>query len=326
MPRILFLIAICLLLSCSEDAQKTSKSGFTTWQHYLGDSHRSHYSTLEQIDTLNVSTLELAWTYGSGGLDAGRTTQIQTNPLIINNTLYGVNPAIELFALNASTGEELWTFVPSDKDNTGLGLNRGLSFWKSDKNDEPSRLFFASGFRLYAVSSQTGKVISTFGENGSIDLRKGLGRNPERLAVYANTPGAIFEDLIIMGTRVGEGPGSSPGHIRAYNVVTGKIEWTFHTIPQPNEFGYDTWPKNAYKTVGGANSWSGNAVDKERGIVYFPTGSAAFDWYGGDRHGKNLFANCLLALNARTGERLWHFQFVHHDLWDRDLPAPPNLF
>lgn len=319
-----FLSFLFLFISCSDD--KTPNNTFTTWQHYLGDPERTHYSTLSQIDTSNVANLKLAWSYKSGGLEEGRTTQIQTNPLIVGNTLYGVNPAIELFALDAKTGEELWKYVPSHKDNSGLGLNRGLSYWESGAGNEESRLFLASGFRLYAVSSETGKAISSFGENGSIDLRDGLGRDKDKMAVYANTPGAIFENLIVMGTRVGEGPGSSPGHIRAYNVVTGEIEWTFHTIPQPGEYGYDTWPAAAYKTVGGANSWSGNAVDLERGIVYFPTGSAAFDWYGGDRHGENLFANSLLALDARTGERLWHFQFVKHDMWDRDLPAPPNLF
>ncbi|MEM1257427.1 MAG: pyrroloquinoline quinone-dependent dehydrogenase [Bacteroidota bacterium] len=317
------ILCIFLLFSCSND---TSKTSFATWQHYLGDPERTHYSALSQINISNVDLLQLAWTYKSGGLEEGRTTQIQTNPLIVENTLYGVNPAIELFALNAQTGQKLWKYVPSDKDNTGLGLNRGLSYWKSNQPDEDSRLFFASGFRLYSVSAKTGEPISTFGDNGSIDLRAGLGRDITQMAVYANTPGAIYENLIIMGTRVGEGPGSSPGHIRAYNVFTGKIEWTFHTIPQPGEYGYASWPKEAYRTVGGANSWAGNAVDLERGIVYFPTGSAAFDWYGGDRHGENLFANCLLALDAKTGERLWHFQFVHHDMWDRDLPAPPNLF
>ena len=316
-------LCIFLLFSCSNE---TSKSSLTTWQHYLGDPKRTHYSTLSQINTTNVQSLQLAWSYNSGGLEEGRTTQVQTNPLIVDNTFYGVNPAIELFALDAKTGEELWKYVPSNKDNTGLGLNRGLSYWESNQTNEESRLFFASGFRLYAVSAKTGKAIPSFGENGSVDLREGLAREIAQMAVYANTPGAIYQNLIIMGTRVGEGPGSSPGHIRAYNVLTGTIEWTFHTIPQPGEFGHETWPEETYKTVGGANSWSGNAVDLERGIVYFPTGSAAFDWYGGDRHGKNLFANCLLALDAKTGERLWHFQFVHHDMWDRDLPAPPNLF
>ncbi len=323
--RSVFLIPL-ILLSCNETQKEALiKEHHTTWQHYLGDPGRSHYSTLNQIDTSNIEELKLKWTYKSGGVEVGRTTQIQTNPLIIDNILYGVNAAIELFALNAKTGEELWKFSPNTSDNSGLGLNRGLSFWKSNSNEE-SRIFFSSGPKMYAVNVDTGNVIPSFGENGSIDLRDGLGRNPERLSVVANTPGAIYKNLLIMGTRVGEGPGSSPGHIRAYNVVTGAIEWIFHTIPQPNEYGYDTWPGEAYKTVGGSNSWAGIALDEKNGIAYIPTGSAAFDWYGGDREGENLFSNTLLALDAATGKRIWHFQMVHHDIWDRDLPAPPNLF
>ncbi|GMN09743.1 hypothetical protein MTsPCn9_17860 [Croceitalea sp. MTPC9] len=312
--------------SCKkDDTNNSEQADYSNWNDYLGDSERSHYSKLTEIDTVNVQQLELAWSYKSGGLEEGRTTQIQTNPLVVGNKLFGVNAAIELFAIDAKTGEELWKFEPNSKDNSGLGLNRGLSFWKSNSNEQ-SRLFFTSGSKLYAVNIKDGKAISSFGNNGNIDLRDGLGRNPEKLSVVANTPGAIYQNTLVMGTRVGEGPGSSPGHIRAYNVLTGKIEWTFHTIPQPGEFGYNTWPKDAYKTVGGANSWAGIAMDQERGIAYVPTGSAAFDWYGGDRHGENLFANSLLALNVKTGERIWHFQFVHHDIWDRDLPAPPNLF
>ncbi|UII78048.1 PQQ-binding-like beta-propeller repeat protein [Flagellimonas sp. CMM7] len=314
-----------LFFNCTKTSRDSShKEYHTTWQHYLGDPERSHYSTLDQIDTLNVSELRLVWKYKSGGVEEGRTTQIQTNPLIVGDVLYGVNAAIELFAINAGTGKEIWKFSPSAKDNSGLGVNRGLVFWKSEKN-EKSRIFFTSGSKLFAIDIENGKPITSFGNEGSIDLREGLGRDPERLSVVSNTPGALYKNLLIQGTRVGEGPGSSPGHIRAYNVLTGKIEWTFHTIPQPDQFGYDTWPKDAYKSVGGANSWAGMAMDTERGIVYVPTGSAAFDWYGGDRSGANLFANSLLALDAKTGERMWHFQMVHHDMWDRDLPAPPNL-
>jgi len=323
-PCCIFLIGI-LFLNCTKTANDPSdKEYHTTWQYYLGDPERSHYSTLDEIDTLNVNKLRLAWKYKSGGMQEERTTQIQTNPLVVDNVLYGVNAAIELFALHAGTGKEIWKFSPSLKDNSGLGVNRGLVFWKSEKN-EGSRLFFTSGSKLFAIDVENGKPITSFGNEGSIDLREGLGRDPEQLSVVSNTPGAIYKNLLIQGTRVGEGPGSSPGHIRAYNVLTGEIEWTFHTIPQPDEFGYDTWPKDAYKSVGGANSWAGMAMDTERGIVYVPTGSAAFDWYGGDRSGANLFANSLLALNAKTGERMWHFQMVHHDMWDRDLPAPPNL-
>lgn len=319
----LFLI-FTLILSCSDAVERNVKEYHSTWQHYLGDPEHSHYSTLAQIDTSNVGKLKLAWAYKSGGLVEGRTTQIQTNPLIVGDILFGVNAAIELFAVNAKTGKEIWKFSPQAKDETGLGVSRGLSYWDSNET-APSRLFFSSGSKLFAIDAASGKPISSFGNQGSVDLRDGLGRNPEQLSVVANTPGTIYKNLLIQGTRVGEGPGASPGHIRAYDVLTGKIEWTFHTIPQPGEFGYETWPKEAYKTVGGANSWAGMALDVNRGIVYIPTGSAAFDWYGGDRIGANLFANSLLALKADTGERIWHFQMVHHDLWDRDLPAPPNL-
>lgn len=324
--RVFLISMIVVLGSCQpQGKEETAREHFTTWQHYLGDPERTHYSNLNQIDTTNVTNLKLAWTYKSGGLQEGRTTQIQTNPLIIDGLLYGVNAAVELFAIDAKTGEEIWKFQPNIKDNSGLGLSRGLSFWPSD-GENSNRIFFSSGPKLYAVNPSDGSPISSFGINGSIDLREGLGRDPMRLSVVSNTPGAIYKNILIQGTRVGEGPGSSPGHIRAYNVLTGSIEWTFHTIPQPGEYGYDTWPAEAHKTVGGANSWAGMAIDLERGIVYIPTGSAAFDWYGGDRAGSNLFANSLLALNAETGERIWHFQTVHHDMWDRDLPAPPNLF
>ncbi len=325
--RFILLGFLIFSTSCITDSnlKETGEPDYSSWNDYLGDSGRSHYSTLTQIDTVNVKHLELAWSFKSGGLEEGRTTQIQTNPLIIGDKLFGVNAAIELFAVNAATGKQLWKFEPAIKDNSGLGLNRGLLFWKSD-SDQASRLFFTSGSKLYAVNMEDGKTITSFGKNGSIDLRDGLGRDPEKLSVVANTPGALYKDILVMGTRVGEGPGASPGHIRAYNVLTGEILWTFHTIPQPGEYGYETWPKEAYTTVGGANSWAGIAMDEERGIAYIPTGSAAFDWYGGDRHGENLFANSLLALNAKTGERIWHYQMVHHDLWDRDLPAPPNLF
>lgn len=318
---ILFLV---LLAACSKEKTSADKPYFSTWEHYLGDPERTHFTNLDQINTSNVSNLKLAWTYKSCGLQEGRTTQIQTSPLMVEDVLYGVNAAIELFAIDAQTGKEIWTFKPSTKDESGLGLNRGLNYWRTD-GSEPSRIFFSSGPRLFAIDSKTGKPIVSFGKEGHIDLREGLGRDPQKLSVVSNTPGALYKNILVQGTRVGEGPGSSPGHVRAYDVLTGEIVWTFHTIPQPGEFGYDTWPEEAYKTVGGANSWPGMAVDTERGIVYIPTGSAAFDWYGGDREGENLFANSLLALNAETGERLWHFQFVHHDTWDRDLPAPPNL-
>ena len=324
---LLLVVLGCAAPAAEEDVIREDgvpPAAFQTWQHYLGDPGRSHYSTLFQIDTANVARLEVAWVYNSGGLEEGRGTQIQTNPLVVDSVLYGVNPALTLFALHAATGAVLWTFEPGEKDGSGLGVNRGLSYWAAADGAE-ARLFFASGPYLYAVDPQTGQVMASFGEGGKVDLRQGLGRDPETLSVVANTPGAVYEDLLIMGTRVQESPGAAPGHIRAYDVRSGAIRWTFHTIPQPGEFGYETWPPEAYTYIGGANNWAGMALDVQRGLVFIPTGSAAFDFYGGNRHGENLFANALIALDARTGERRWHFQFVRHDLWDRDLPAPPNL-
>ena len=300
-------------------------ANFRTWSHYLGDPSRSHFSSLTQIDTNNVARLTLRWSYQSGGLAEDRNTQIQTNPLIVGDVLYGVNAANSLFALNAESGSEIWTFAPATSDETGLGLSRGLMHWETD-GENKSRLLFTSGYSLYAIDAGSGKLIESFGKNGSIDLRENLGRDPEKIPIVVTTPGVIYGNIYIIGCRTSESPGAAPGHIRAYDVLSGELRWTFHTIPQPGEFGYDTWPAEAYKTTGGANNWAGMALDETLGIVYIPTGSAAFDWYGGDRIGDNLFANCLLALKAETGERLWHFQIVHHDVWDRDLPAPPNLY
>ncbi len=302
-----------------------SNPDYKTWSHYLGDPERTHYSVLREIDTSNVYLLEPTWQYKSGQLLENRNSQIQTNPLIIGNTLYGINPQNALFAIKADTGELLWEFTPDNQDKTGLGLSRGLTSWLSNSN-ESSRIFYASGHRLYAVDLHSGTLVDSFGQQGSIDLRQGLGRDIAKVPIVLTTPGVVYRDLLILGGRTSESPGAAPGHIRAYNVLSGEMEWIFHTIPQPGEYGYDTWPKEAYKTTGGANNWAGMALDEPRGIVYVPTGSAAFDWYGGDRIGDNLFANSLIALDAETGERLWHFQMVKHDLWDRDLPAPPNLF
>lgn len=324
----LCVILVLITLGCTQTAKEktiASDPDLKNWSHYLGDPERTHFSVLNEIDTSNVQALQMAWRYESGNLDVTRNSQIQTNPLIIGDQLFGVNPSNALFSLNAATGEPIWQFTPGDSDRTGLGLSRGLLAWISNSGEE-SRLFYASGSRLYAVSSSKGALISSFGDEGSIDLREGLGRDPAKVPIVLTTPGVIFNDLLIIGSRTSESPGAAPGHIRAYNVITGAMEWIFHTIPQPGEFGYDTWPEEAYKTAGGANNWAGMSLDEERGIVYIPTGSAAFDWYGGDRIGDNLFANTLLALNAKTGERIWHFQMVRHDLWDRDLPAPPNLF
>ncbi len=292
-----------------------AKAGHNTnWPTYNGSPDNLHYSSLKQINVGNVARLKPVWSYDThekGGLEA--------QPLIADGVLYGYSPHQEVFALEAATGKLLWNF------NSGVGVTkpeRGLAYWTDGKD---KRIFAGINYFLYALDATTGKPVADFGKNGRIDLRENLGRNPETMSLYVSSPGSIYKDLIIMGDGTPESLPAPPGDIRAYDVRTGKIRWTFHTIPHPGEVGYETWPKDAWKTSGAANNWCGMAVDTARGIVYVPTGSAATDWYGADRVGDDLFANSLIALDAATGKRLWHFQAVHHDLWDRDLPSPPTL-
>ena len=288
------------------------------WPAYLGDKSASHYSTLTQITPANVARLEVAWTWQAGDAREDKT-QIQCNPLIIDGVLYATSPQSKLVALDAATGRELWRYEPADAN----GVNRGLAWW-SEGDDR--RILFGSGQWLHAINARTGKLIENFGVHGRVDLSEGLDRDVRGLAIQANTPGVVFRNLIIMGMRVGEGPGpAAPGHIRAFDVRSGKMVWFFHTIPHPGEPGYETWPTDAWQRTGGVNVWAGMTVDEERGLVFCPVGSAAFDFWGGDRLGNNLYANCLLVLDAATGRRVWHYQFVRHDIWDRDPPAPPNL-
>jgi quinoprotein glucose dehydrogenase len=303
----------------------TRAAAFKDWPVYLGDKESSHYSSLKQINRSNVQRLQVAWTYHAGDGRSDNRSQIQCNPLIIHGVMYGTSPQLKLIALDASTGRELWRFDPfaDGGSNSALGVNRGVVYW-TDGADQ--RVLFTAGHYLHAVDARTGKPVTTFGDAGRVDIQKGLGRDCDKLFIVGTTPGIVFRDLLILGARVSEGPGPvAPGHLRAYDIRTGRMVWIFHTIPQPGEVGYETWPPEAWKFIGSANCWTGMAVDEKRGIVFVPTGSAAFDFWGGNRIGRNLFANCMLALDAATGKRLWHYQVVHHDLWDRDLPAPPNL-
>lgn len=292
------------------------------WSAYNGSDDCNHFSKLTQINTVTVSQLKLAWEYASGGADTVKnSTQIQCNPLIIKGIMYGMSAGSQAFALDASTGKELWKTNLQDK--TFNMTSRGVTYWTDGKE---SRIFFAYGAFLYALNAQTGQVVSSFGTNGRINLIDGIKRPGADEYVISNTPAVVFKNTLVVGTRVSESATALLGDIRAFDARTGRKIWTFHTIPRPNEFGYNTWEKQNYQNLGGANNWMGMAIDQKRGIVYAPTGSAAFDFYGGKRKGANLFANCLLALDAKTGKRLWHFQTVHHDIWDRDIPAPPNLF
>ena len=314
-------IAVLLLVAAC-----TGREPNTDWRVTGGDPGNSRFSSLDQINTTNVAQLKVAWIFHTGDLAQGAPGEIQATPIVIDGVLYTTTPALAVIALRAENGTLIWRFDPRtthDAPRTDFShVNRGVVYW-GDSSDR--RIFFTAGRRLYALDARTGRPIPAFGDSGSIDLAAGLSRAIGEAYLVATSPGAIYRDLLIQGMRVGEEEGSAPGDLRAYDVHTGAIRWTFHTIPHPGELGYETWPAGAWQTAGGANSWAGLSVDTARGIVYVPTGSATPDFYGGARIGANLFASSLLALDAATGKRLWHFQTVHHDLWDRDLPAAPNF-
>jgi len=328
-------LSTCFIILIIAFSCKTSvKESYKNWNVYGGTKDAMHYSSLTEVDTNNVSQLRVAWTYHTGDADTATHSQIQCNPVIIDGVMYALTPAMKLFALDAATGKKIWVFDPKisiagdtnvqTKSLTFLNTGRGVTWWTDGKEDK--RIFYTAGYYLICVNANTGKVIPTFGENGHIDLHDGLGRDVKDRFITSNTPGVIYKDLLIMGSRVAEDATAAPGHIRAYNVITGKQQWIFHTIPQPGEFGYDSYEdKNAWQHLGSANNWAGMSLDEQRGIVFVPTGSVAFDFYGGKRLGDDLFANCVVALDAASGKRIWHFQTVHHDMWDRDLPTAPIL-
>jgi quinoprotein glucose dehydrogenase len=312
----LFLIALVLLLACIavHVTRAQSPPEHRDWPVYGGAPDQQHYSSLTQIDRSNVRELTVAWTY-----DSGEKGGLQTSPIIVDGVLYAYTPSQKVIALDAATGKLIWKF---DSHLDASQPARGLAYW----TDGRERRILASVMNfVYALDARTGQPISSFGKDGRIDLREHLRGDPAQQSIAVTTPGIVYRDLLIVGGREPETLPAPPGDIRAYDVRTGKLRWTFHTIPHPGEFGYDTWPRDAWRYSGAANNWAGMALDAQRGIVYVPTGSAADDMYGANRVGNDLFANCLLALDASTGKRIWHFQAVHHDLWDRDFPAPPTL-
>jgi glucose dehydrogenase len=288
---------------------------YTTWRDYAGSADSAQYSALRQIDRSNVRTLQVAWTYRTGD-----PTNYLFNPLVVDDLMFVLAKNNSVVALNAATGREIWAH-PNPK---GRITTRGINYWESKDRSE-RLLFYTHNNLLQVIDARTGQSIPSFGVSGRVDLREGLDRDPAAINVQSATPGRVFEDLIIVGTATNQEYESAPGDIRAYDVRSGKLAWTFHTIPRPGEFGYDTWPPEAWKTVGGANNWSEMSVDEKRGIVYIPTASPKYNFYGANRKGANLFGDCLLALDARTGKRLWHFQMVHHDIWDYDNPTAPKL-
>ena len=274
------------------------------------------YSPLTQVNRENVGKLQVAWTYDSQ--DAFKDSEMQSNPVVVDGVLYATTPKLRVVAVDAKTGRELWAFDPAKGQAQRRYRHRGVVVHQD-------RVFVTHKNYLYALNKTTGQPIPSFGTEGRIDLREGLERPIETISISASSPGVIFEDSLILGSTVPETLPGSPGHIRSFDTKTGKLRWMFRTIPKPGEFGYDTWPKDAYKISGGANAWAGLSIDPKLGMVFAATGSASFDFYGANRIGDNLFADCVLALDARTGKRVWHFQGVKHDVWDFDFPAAPSL-
>ncbi len=281
------------------------------WRDYAGGPDSSRFVAATAINRSNVSKLEVAWSYPGG--------QTDFNPLVVRDVVYGRGPNGSFVALEAATGKQIWISERTEGFNV-----RGMNYWES-KDGKDRRLIFSTGNMLQALDAQTGRVVPSFGKDGRVDLRAGLDRDPEKVNQQSRTPGRVFENLLIMGSATNQEYDSAPGDIRAFDVRTGALVWTFHTVPRPGEFGYETWPHDAWKTVGGANNWGEQSIDAKRGIVFVPTGSPKFNFYGGNRKGANLFGDCLIALDARTGKRLWHFQTVHHDIWDLDNNSAPQL-
>ena len=304
------LCGIALLLTAAADRSHTS------WSDYLGASDSAQYSSLAQINKSNVNQLQVAWSYPTG--DKNNYT---FNPVIVDGIMYVLAKNNSIVALDAATGRELWVHPNETRSITA----RGINYWESkDRSDR--RVFYCADNHLVAIDARTGASIPSFGENGRSDLRVGYDRDVKTLTrVQNNTPGRVFENLIILGSAASSDYEGNAGNIRAFDAVSGKLAWVFHTIPHPGEFGYDTWPKDAWKTVAGVENWSEMTLDEKRGIVYIPLASPRYDFYGANRKGQNLFGDSLVALDARSGKRLWHFQFVHHDLWDYDAPAAPKL-
>ncbi len=312
---------LVLLLLWAPALHAESIRSYREWRAYGGGPESIQYSALDQINRKNVHRLKVAWSFDTG--DAYSGSEMQCNPIVIDGVLFATTPRLRVIALDAATGKLHWSFDPHEGPKTDrLRRNRGVTWWSAGRQE---RLFFVSRNFLFALDPRTGKPVPGFGREGRVDLREGLGRDPETISISATTPGVIYNDLLILGSILSEALPSPPGDIRAYDVRTGELRWSFHTIPHPGELGYETWPKDAWKYSGGANNWAGMSLDEERGLLFVPTGSAAFDFYGANRLGDNLFANSLIALKAETGERVWHFQAVKHDVWDRDFPAPPRL-
>jgi quinoprotein glucose dehydrogenase len=322
-----FSFAAVFLTACGNN----SDTSYDGWEKATGNSNANKYSSLTQVDTNNVQQLQVAWEFHTNDADTAAHSQIQCNPIIVDGIMFFTSPMLKVFAVDAATGKQKWVFSPYDSISENknahfiLNNNRGVTYWTDGKDDK--RIFYTAGPYLHCLDANTGKLISGFGNNGTVDLHDGLEmENVKDLFVTQTSPPSVYKNLILAGTRVSEEMDAAPGDVRAYDARTGKIVWQFHTIPHPGEPGHETWEDpNAWKTTGGANNWMGMTIDEQRGIAYIPLGSSSMDFYGGKRRGSNLYADCLLALDASTGKHLWHFQYIHHDTWDWDPSSAPVL-
>lgn len=325
------IIIVALVWIACKSNNNTDEAEYSGWKKATGNSNGNKYSSLTQIDTNNVAQLQVAWEFHTGDDDTAAHSQIQCNPIIVDGVMYCTSPMLKVFAIDAATGKQKWVYSPYDtitENKAGhfnLNNNRGVTYWTDGKDDK--RIFYAAGPYLICLDANTGKIINSFGDSGKVDLHEGLQMDDVKdLFVTETSPPSVYKNLIIAGTRVSEGMDAAPGDIRAFDAQTGKIVWQFHTIPHPGEAGYETWENpNAYKYTGGANNWMGMTIDQKRGIAYIPIGSASMDFYGGKRKGSDLFADCMLALDAATGKEKWHFQYLHHDTWDYDPSSAPVL-
>ncbi len=329
-------LLLCLVVSASNPLACLAQE----WRSYGGDEGGARYSTLKQIDRTNVARLQRAWVYHTGELELGLKTasfqaSFSTTPLVVGGLMYLTTPSSRVIALDAETGSELWKFDPQEgRGVRGFNSHRGVAYWEGRGADGKVRdrriLYGTVDGRLYALDALTGKTYPDFGTGGFVDLRAGgagAWANDPTWGARVTSPPAVYKDLVIVGWGLPESPSKGPtGDVRAYNVRTGKLAWTFHTVPRPGETGHETWEGDSWKERAGTNVWSVMSVDVRRGLVFLPVGSPTYDFYGGDRKGANLFGNCLVALDAATGRLVWYYQTTHHDLWDYDLPAQPVLF
>lgn len=293
------------------------------WEHYGGDEGASRFSPLKRITRSNVSRLKPVWNHPCGDAMQRPATTIECTPVVIDGTMFITSPRLQVRALDAATGKPKWNYNPLEGSRRAAGVSRGLTHFADGKD---KRIYAAIQDKIYCLGASSGELVKSFGDNGIVNLAAQFDRDMAGLEFRVTSPAVVFEDTLIVGGGGGEGPTpQGPGHIRGYDIYTGKRKWIFHTIPHPGEFGHDTWPTDSWKRNGGANNWAGMSVDRKRGWLFVSTGCSSFDFWGGDRVGNNLFANCILALDARTGQRKWHYQTVHHDVWDYDLPAQPAL-